>query len=260
MKTIRYLIFNAFIFTWTALVLVAHLVLLPLPRRTMQRWMRLWGRIVRAGMKAIVGLEVEIRGLENIPQGPAIIAAKHQSAWDTTAFHTVFDDPSYVMKKELMWIPLFGSCARKCGSLIVDRAAGARALKQMVKDAKAALARGQTIVIYPEGTRVPPGGKLTYHPGIAAMYMRTGAPVVPVAVNSGLFWGRRGFLKHPGTLTLEFLPAIEPGLDRRAFMARLEDEVEQATARLAEEARARFPHLPPPPAGGNGPGGLGKGG
>ncbi|MDH5747702.1 MAG: 1-acyl-sn-glycerol-3-phosphate acyltransferase [Rhodospirillales bacterium] len=243
MTTLRSLIFNAFFFTWTALILLVHPLLLPLPRRFMQRLIRSWGQSTRAGMKAILGLGIEIRGLENIPQGQVIIASKHQSAWDTTAFHQIFDDPAYVLKKELLKVPLWGTCAKKCGALIVDRAAGARALKQMVQDAKAALNRGQTIIIFPEGTRVPPGEKLTYHPGAAAMYINTGAPVVPVAVNSGLFWGRRSFLKHPGAITLEFLPAIEPGLDRRAFMARLENDVETATARLEEEARARFPGL-----------------
>jgi 1-acyl-sn-glycerol-3-phosphate acyltransferase len=142
-----------------------------------------------------------------------------------------------VLKKELLAIPFWGWCAAKSGSIGVDRSAGASALKAMVRDVEDELARGTPIVIFPEGTRTEPGKRGTYHPGIAALYARTKAPVVPVALNSGVFWGRREFLKRPGTMILEFLPPLPAGLDRRTFMAELERRIEQASDKLVAEAR-----------------------
>lgn len=202
--------------------------------------MRFWGRVTRTAMKWIVGTVFEIRGRENILPVPAIYASKHQSAWDTAFFHLVFDDPAYVLKKELLSIPLWGLVARKCGAIIIDRAAGASAIKGLIRGAAAALADGQSIVIFPEGTRTEPGRSLPYFPGVAAIYSRTGASVVPVALNSGLFWGRRSIVKRPGTIVVEFLPPMPTGLDRAAFMIQLEDRIETASRRLKEEAEAKF--------------------
>src|SRR5690606_21388864 len=147
-----------------------------------------------------------------------IVAAKHQSAWDTMAFYWVLDDAAYVLKKELLSIPLYGWCARKARMIGVDRSGGAKALRAMVEQAQNCLAEGRPIVIFPEGTRTAPGRRSAYHPGIAALYTRLGVPVVPVALNSGLFWGRRSFIKQPGRIVVQFLPPIPPGLERRAFM------------------------------------------
>ncbi|MBI2978289.1 MAG: 1-acyl-sn-glycerol-3-phosphate acyltransferase [Rhodospirillales bacterium] len=219
------------------------LVLLPLPRRWMQATVRLWTQTIRFGLHHIVGLDFEARGLEHRPAGAAVIACKHQSAWDTFVFYLLLNDPNYIMKTELMRIPLWGWYARKCGAISVDRTGGAAALKKMVRDIEDRLARGRQVIVFPEGTRTAPGTRRPYQPGIAAIYKQTQAPVVPVAVNSGLFWGRRSFRKNPGVVTLQFLAPMPKGLKRDAFMAELEKRIETATDALVAEARARFPHL-----------------
>ena len=203
----------------------------------MERAITGWTHFARRGLKLIVGLDHEIRGRENLPDGPSILASKHQSAWDTMAFLWLFPRPVYIIKKELLSIPLWGRCAARCGHIPVDRAGGAAALKQMVRAARAALAKGRHVVIFPEGTRVAPDERHPYHPGIAALYAQASVPVVPVALNSGVFWGRRSFHKQPGTIILEFLPAIPPGLDRKAFLGELENRLESASDRLLAEAR-----------------------
>ena len=236
MARIRSLIFNGFFFAWTALMLLVMWLALPLRRAAMQRFVRLWGEGNRAALRYVVGLDYEIRGKENMPAGPAIVACKHQSAWETMFFHSVFPDPAYVLKQELSRIPLWGVYARKCQAVIVNRSGGASALKALVRDARRALGDGQQIVIFPEGTRAAPGSRQPYHPGVAALYTQCCVPAVPVALNSGLFWGRRSFAKRSGTIVIEFLPPIAPGLDRRTFMAELADRIESATARLEAEA------------------------
>ena len=166
--------------------------------------------------------------------GPAILAAKHQSAWDTIVFYRVLDaDPVYVLKRELTWIPILGWYLRRVGMVAVDRKGGAAALRRMTATAHAALAEGRRIVIFPEGTRTAPGARRPYHPGVAALYAATDVPVVPVALDSGRYWPRRGFLKRPGTITLRILPPLPPGLARKAFVAELEHRIEEACAALA---------------------------
>ena len=151
--------------------------------------------------------------------------------------------PALVMKKELFKIPLYGWAARHAGMIGVDRRGGAGALKHMIRSAKSALKGGRSVVIFPQGTRTAPGTRRPYQVGVAALYRGLDRPVVPVAVNSGLFWGRRAFLKHPGTILIEVLPAIPTGLDRDAFMAELERQIETATDRLVAESRSRTPAL-----------------
>jgi 1-acyl-sn-glycerol-3-phosphate acyltransferase len=175
-------------------------------------------------------------GLGNLPAGPAIIAAKHQSAFDTVVWLTLLPpgrDPAYVLKQELADIPLWGRLAARGGHIAVDRAAGASALRGMVRAAQGALAAGRPVVIFPEGTRTAPGERVPYQPGVAALAAATGAPVVPVATDSGLYWGRRAFQKRPGTIHVEVLPPLPQGLPRPALMAALEAAVEDASARLA---------------------------
>jgi 1-acyl-sn-glycerol-3-phosphate acyltransferase len=139
-----------------------------------------------------------------------------------------------VLKRELLHIPMFGWYMRKVGMIAVDRSRGASALKQMVREAQATFAAGRSIAIFPEGTRTAPGEHKPYQPGVAALYTQLGVPVVPIALNSGLFWGRKAFLKKPGTITLQILPAIPPGLDRKTFMKRLESSIEDASKALAK--------------------------
>jgi 1-acyl-sn-glycerol-3-phosphate acyltransferase len=238
MTALRSLVFNVLSFAWTILLLVICIPAFALPRRVVLRVGRLWSKGITCMLATICGLGHEIRGLEHLPDGPCIVAAKHQSAWDTVIFHQIFDGPSYVLKRELTWIPLFGWYLARAACVAIDRSGGAAALRKMVEQARHIVSQGRAIVIFPEGTRVKPGHHLPYHPGVAALYVQLGVPVVPVALNSGLFWGRRTFLKKPGRITLEILPPIAPGLERKAFTAELELRIETATRHLLSEAQA----------------------
>ena len=232
---LRCALFNFTMFAWTILIM---LVLWPtiLISRDAMRWSaRLWASGVRELLAGLVGLRHQVRGEEHLPAGPVVLAAKHQSAWDTMVFYLLFDGPVYVLKKELLAVPIAGWYLRRVGMVAVDRRGGASALKAMIAGVEAALADGRAVVIFPEGTRTAPGESRPYHPGVAALYSRLTVPVVPVALNSGLFWPRRAFLKNPGTITLEFLPPIPAGLVRRAFTAELERRIEDACARLAAD-------------------------
>lgn len=239
----RSVLFNVFFMVLHAALVVGMVALLPFPRRWMQATVRLWTNVLRVGLKLIVGLDLEVRGRDNLPQGACVIASKHQSALDTFVFYLLLNDPNYVMKKELMRIPVWGWHARKCGAISIDRDGGAGALKQMLRDTEDRMAQARQVILFPEGTRTAPGTRHPYNPGIAAVYTRIKAPVVPVALNSGLFWGRRSFNKKPGVITVEFLPPMPPGLDRAQFMSELENRIETATDKLVAEARERFPHV-----------------
>lgn len=239
MSWLRSLAFNIGFFAVTALLGVGGLPLLALPRRTVMRFGRLWARVVLALLKASVGLSGEIRGIEHVPAGPCVVAMKHQSAWDTLILPIVLGDPAVVLKRELLLVPFYGWYAARAGSIAIDRRGGARALRGMVAAARQAAAEGRPIVIFPEGTRTAPGRRLAYQPGVAALYRALDVPLVPAAVNSGLFWGRRSFVKRPGRITLEFLEPIPPGLGRREMMAELERRIESATSALEREAHRR---------------------
>jgi len=230
--TLRSLLFNILFAAWTGIIFLISLPTLLMPRPAVWAMGGLWVRGSLLLLRATTGLGHRVRGGEHRAGGPAIYAVKHQSAWDTLVLPTLLDKPAYVLKQELMGVPLFGSYLRKCGMIAVDRQGGGAALKRMLKAARAAIAEGRSILIYPEGTRTPPGERRPYHPGVAALYGDLGIPVIPVALNSGLFWGRRSFHKKPGTVTIEFLPPILPGLPRKAFMEELQTRLESASARL----------------------------
>jgi 1-acyl-sn-glycerol-3-phosphate acyltransferase len=240
---LRSALYIVFTWVWTLVLAVLYLPLLLVPRKAMLPAVRLWLGGMLGALRVVAGLGWELRGRENLPQGPFIVASKHQSAFETFVFHLILGDPAYILKRELLWIPFFGWYLGKSGVIAIDRSAGTKALKAMVKGAEAAAGEGRPVVIFPEGTRAAPGTKLPYHTGVAMLYGALKVPVVPVALNSGLFWRRRGFAKKPGTLTLEALPPIPPGMDRKAFMAELENRIETATDRLVAEARERTPGL-----------------
>jgi len=236
MSRLRALAFYIAFFGVTALFGVAGLPLLLAPRRWVMRFGRCWARCVLAFLRMIIGLDGEIRGLDHIPSGPSIIAMKHQSAWDTLILPLILDDFAVVLKRELLFVPFYGWYAARAGSIAIDRRGGAGALRHMVAAAQRAVAAARPIVIFPEGTRTAPGQRLTYQPGVAALYQALGIPLVPAAVNSGLYWGRRSFVKRPGRIVLAFLPPIPPGLPRRQVMGELETRIEAATAVLEREA------------------------
>lgn len=234
---LRSLLFNIAWLSWTVLCSLLFVPLLVLPKGAMKRAARMWTRGILILGRLIAGIRYEVRGLENLPaDGRCIVAAKHQSAWDTFIFHSILADPVYILKKELLRIPFVGWYMWKAAQIGIDRSTGAKALKFMVKAANEAASEQRQLVIFPEGTRTPPGDSRPYKPGITALYSRLDLPVVPVALNSGLCWARQAFMKYPGTIVVEFLEPIPPGMDKRLFMNTLHTRIEDACARLNREA------------------------
>lgn len=244
--TLRSALFAALALLWTAVLAVVLAPLAPLlPRRRIQRAAGLWCRGLIALVGLCCGLRWRLVGRENLPKGPAVLAVKHQSAWDTLIFHVLLNDPVYILKRELLSVPVLGFFLARTGNVAIDRGAGAAAIRTMLPRVRERLAEGAQVIVFPEGTRSPPGTRRRYQPGIAALYALTDAPVIPVALNSGLWWGRQSFLKYPGLITLEALPALPRGLDRSTFLAELEHRIEAATERLVAEAEGGI-HGPEP--------------
>lgn len=234
---LRAAIFQLAFYAWTIVMAPVGLPLLLAPSLWMMRYGTFWSAGALWLLRLCVGLEHELRGGENLPAGPALIAMKHQSAWDTLAAPVIFRYPAIVIKRELVWLPFYGWYARKAGMIPIDRGGGARTLKRMIKACKKALAAQRPILIFPEGTRSAVGARPTYQPGVVALYRQLDVPLVPVAVNSGLYWGRRHFLKRPGKIVVEILPPLPPGGERRTTLAVLEERIEAATARLVAAGR-----------------------
>jgi len=237
MTSLRSFLFNVL---FAVSLVVTSLVCLPVlivSRSRARRVTLAWCRQLIWLLRHVAGLKVDLRGTGHIQAGPAIYAAKHQSALETILLPLVLPQADIVVKRELVMVPVAGWFLASLGTVPIDRGAGGRALKAMLIRARASVARGRSIVIFPEGTRTAPGARRPYHPGIAALYGDLGLPVVPIALNTGLFWRRRGFTKRPGTAVVEFLAPIPAGLDRRAFMAELEDRIETASALLLPETR-----------------------
>ena len=214
---------------------VAWLPSLVMPRQASVKGMEWWTRATFWGLKNIVGLDYEIRGRENIVAGSAIYAIKHLSMWETMAVQILLHDPAQILKRELTWIPFYGWYALKSRQIVVDRGGHSKALRSMLASAKMRVSEGRSIVIFPEGTRKALGAAPDYKPGVAALYGALDVPCIPVANNSGLYWIRKGPLRKPGKIIVEFLPAMPAGLKRHAFMAELEQRIETATARLLAE-------------------------
>jgi 1-acyl-sn-glycerol-3-phosphate acyltransferase len=232
---LRSFIFNALFMTITALAAIMAMVLLPFHSRVMRFFIRYWARLIIWVLRLVCGIRVEVTGLEHIAPGAAIIASKHQSAFDTFVWPALLDQPSYVMKRELLNLPFWGRAARHTGAVAVDRDGGGAALRAMVRDAKRVLDEGRPLVIFPEGTRSAPGEMIPYQPGVAALVMGSGAPCYPVATNSGRHWGRRAFHKTPGVIAISILPPLPAGLARKPLMAALEAQIEAETARLLKD-------------------------
>lgn len=243
MVIVRSILFNILFYLNLVVLLLVALVTLVLPRRAMLKMAETWGRVSVWLLRVVCGTRMELRGLENLPPGALIVAAKHQSTWETFALLKLFDDFTFIVKRELMWIPIFGWCMWKGGMIPVDRGAGSQALNDMTARAKDEIRRGRQLIIFPEGTRRGPGAEPRYKFGVAHLYAQIGVPCVPVALNSGLFWPRRAFTRLPGTIVAEFLPPIQPGLGKEAFQQRLQGDIEAATARLIAEGEAELQRL-----------------
>lgn len=215
---------------------VIALATFPLPLPARYRVITCWTRLVMAAAEKICGIRYRVLGAERLPAPPYIVLAKHQSAWETLAFQLIFPQQVWVVKRELLWIPFFGWGLAMLAPIAIDRGSGPRALRQMLEQGRDRLARGYCIVIFPEGTRVAPGERAEYQPGGAWLAAKTAARVVPVAHNSGEFWRRNAFLKHPGTITVSIGAPLEGGgAAPEALNARVEDWIESEMQRLARE-------------------------
>lgn len=233
---LRSLLFNvAFYVNIVAWMLAIQPAML-MPRRTMIRLVQAWARSSLVLMRICVGTRAEFRGLERMPPGGFVLAAKHQSLWETFALLTVVDDPTFILKRELMWIPLFGWLAWKAGMIPIDRRGGPAALALMNRRAADAVAAGRQLVIFPEGTRRSVGAPPAYKLGVFHLYRSLGVPCLPVALNSGWFWPRRRFGRRPGVIVAEMLEPIQPGCGREEFMETLQNAIEGASERLLHEA------------------------
>lgn len=233
MNVIRSAIFTVYMFGGSTILAFLYLPFLVLPRAFIVWGIRFWGHYVCFGLKWICGVTIEVRGVP--PKGPALIAAKHQSMLDICGPFTFLPDSCYVMKKELLIIPLFGWFCMKVGMIVVDRDGGALALKKLVADCRDRMRHDRQVVIFPEGTRTRPGTKGDYKPGIAALYRELDLPCVPCATNSGLHWPAKGLMRYPGKVVFEYLEPIPAGLKRGEFMRELESRIETASMRLYEE-------------------------
>jgi 1-acyl-sn-glycerol-3-phosphate acyltransferase len=231
----RSLIFNALFYVNITIRMIVALPTILLPYSFLHGVLRRYASSTLWFLRVVCGTKVEWRGREKLPAGPCIVACKHQSLWETFALFMLLPDPTYVLKRELMWLPLFGWLATKARMIPIDRGSHTKALASMTAAARREAARGRQIVIFPEGTRRPPGAKPRYLPGVTFLYAELGLPCVPIALNSGLFWPRRSLRRHPGTVLVEVLDAIPPGLEKREFLMRLQNATEQATARLVAE-------------------------
>lgn len=247
MLVLRSLLFNVLFY----LNLIGQMILWSpmfflMPRNKAWFVPKFWVRTSLWLQERIVRTRIDIGGSENLPDGPFILAPKHQSLWDAIAFIPYLRDPLYILKRELVLIPMFGWYIKKLRLIPVDRGSRSKALRKVVVDTRREMAADRQLIIYPEGTRRAPGAEPAYKYGIVELYNRLKLPVVPVAHNAGLFWPRRKFLRYPGTLKARFLPAIPPGLEREEFMSRLISETEAGCDALLAEVAGQPGHPPLP--------------
>lgn len=238
---VRSLIFNISFFLYLLFIMICALPILFLDRSYSFCLAHVWARGTFILMKYIVGIDVEFRGQEHIPTGACIIAAKHQSVWETFALTVFFKDFTFILKRELTLIPLFGYYLIKAEQIAINRAQGRESLKEIAQKSRTIFYDGRQLIIFPEGTRRAAGAPADYKAGAAFIYAQNNVPCVPVALNSGLFWPRRTFVKQKGKIIAEFLPIIPAGLKRDDFLQRLELAIETHTQALIEESLRDYP-------------------
>lgn len=212
---------------WTVIASIGFLPLLISQRKALVA-VRLWVNGIMRLARNVAGITSHVEGLEQVPSGPVIIAAQHQSSFETYRMFTVLEHPIFILKRELIWIPLIGWYMQRAGFIHIDRGAGAGAMRKMLRETKAALDAGRQVIVFPEGTRVPFGESRPYQPGVAALYAYCRVPVIPMALNSGFFWGKTRILKMPGEIVFKFLPAMPADLDKDTFLAELRGRLESA--------------------------------
>jgi len=240
---VRSLIYNVLFYVLTVCWIVVALPTFLMPRAVILTVARWWARSSLWLLRIVCGVRTDYRGTEKIPKGPLIVASKHQSMLETFALVQFFDEPRYILKRELLWIPFFGWYLNKAGMIGIERGTGGRPLLDMVRRAREAVQRGAQLIIFPEGTRTAVDAPPQYKNGVGVIYAGCQAPCIPVALNSGLFWPRRSFLRYPGTLVIEFLDPLPAGLPRDEFVARVSAAIEQASRRLVDTARTEQAEL-----------------
>jgi 1-acyl-sn-glycerol-3-phosphate acyltransferase len=233
MMLLRSTAFNAWFYGVTAFLAVWHWAFTHRPAALAGAG-RHWALLVLGGLRRLCGIDFVVTGQENLPaDGAALIAPMHQSAFDTVVWFLIVPNCTYVLKRELIRVPVFGRLALRLSMIPVDRSAGAGALRDLIRRSEASAAAGRQIVIFPEGTRMAPGTPFHLHPGVAAIAARTGLPIIPVATDSGHHWGRRAFFKRPGTIHVAILPPLPTGLKRDVLMTRLAAAYAEECTRLA---------------------------
>jgi 1-acyl-sn-glycerol-3-phosphate acyltransferase len=240
MVLIRSIAFNTLFYLNLLVHFIAAIPTLAMPHQAIVAVMKFWAHTNFWLLRVVCGVACEFRGIEKIPAGALLIASKHQSLWETFALITLFADPAFILKRELMWIPFYGWYAWKAGMIPVSRGKRAQALADMTNSARQELNRGRQILIFPEGTRRAPGAAPAYKFGVAHLYGETGVACLPVALNSGLFWPRRSFRRYPGTIVVEILDPVAPGLSKQQLIDELARVIEPATARLVAEGEAEL--------------------
>jgi 1-acyl-sn-glycerol-3-phosphate acyltransferase len=240
---LRSLIYNVVFYVSLVVWMIAVSPSFLLPPAVFMSIAKAWGRHNIWLMRVICNTRVDYRGVEKIPPGPLLVASKHQSMWETFALLQFFDSPLFIYKRELGWIPLFGWYLVKSRMIGVDRSGGMRSLMEMARRAPKEVRSGRQLIIFPEGTRTPVGAAPDYKTGVGQIYVNSGVPCIPVALNSGLFWPRRTFMRYPGTLVVEFQDPLPAGLTRMEFVERISTSIEHATNRLVEAARAEQAQL-----------------
>ncbi|MBM3607142.1 MAG: 1-acyl-sn-glycerol-3-phosphate acyltransferase [Alphaproteobacteria bacterium] len=245
MTALRSALFNLLFYANLIILMILGLPALIFGRKAIFWLAKLWVRSSLFLLRVICGTKVEFRGAGNIPKGGLIIAPKHQSFWETFALLTYFDDFSFILKRELTWIPVFGWYLKRAEQIAIDRTSGRSALAQAMARSAEVLGAGRQIFIFPEGTRRKAGAEPAYKFGVAQIYSAENAPCLPVALTSGIFWPRRTFLRKPGTILVEFLEPIAPGLTKETFFELLQEKLETATDRLIAETVERDPSLRP---------------
>jgi len=222
--------FFAFL-VWTVSVAIICLPLLSSRRATVFS-IRTWVRGIKTMARVICGITFRTEGRENIPSGPCIVAAQHQASFETYLMFLEFQSPVFVLKRELIFIPVIGWYMQRAGLVHVNRGAGASAMRKMLREAQAAVDTGHQVIIFPEGTRAKPGASVPYKPGIVALYTHCDAPLIPMALNTGHFWGKTRILKRPGEIVFRYLPAMPRDLPREEMLAELRRRIDAASAEL----------------------------
>lgn len=239
---LRSLLFNVLFYTTLAFgCVIASIVGVFSRKATIPLWNFFLMPLCCSYLK-ICGIKIEIRGREHLKQEGVIYAAKHQSAIETYCLSSYITKATFILKKELTYIPIFGWAQHFYGMIAVDRSAGGATLKKLLKEAKDRMKKGRPIIIFPEGTRTKPGLTTEYKPGLVFLYQNLNVPVVPVALNTGLFWAKNSFLRYPGTIIIEFMEPMPLGMEKKAFMTELQQRIEAKCAELNAESAKKYPH------------------